>query len=421
MPEGTYTIDIPGFSDFIRIPALEDYELKRDRIERMRTRESAVPDFLQWIPSVITTLDDAQDLLFTGLVLAKPLLRRLPARLIPGLGWVLTANDALNLGTAVLGSTLAGRGPKPKALKTLVDLSSSKARRVTRVSQFLTDTQWFGFALQAPQAAEYLTGYGLQLGPLMGAISDTIWGTIRALGGSQVEFRGPPDDDVFEKSIEFLLEAPYEIFSGQILSEEDHTLLFAAGAVAAQVITERGASAKIAPRFEALSRTEVPVSRPWQRESIAALAAAGIRPDGPLRPFIPTPSPRPTFLEAAQLGAASTVRFEQEMRDLYGPTSRGTLSQLLYNQAGELLWEVVNGPGSLAAPDVDAFDKFIGVAIEFNIFPLHSLSPDELLAWFRQAQAQTFYRGTDVPGRGDLITSANEILGGWASRAIGWT
>lgn len=420
MPEGTYTIDIPGFSDFIRIPALEDYELKRDRIERMRTRESPVPDVLQWIPSVITTLDDAQDLLFTGLVLAKPLLTRLPTRLIPGLGWVLTANDALNLGTAVLGSTLAGRGPKPKAIKTLVDLSSSKARRVGRVADFLTTSQWLGFAIQAPQAAESLTGYGLQLGALMGAISDSVWGTIRTLGGEQVEFRGPPDDDVFEKSIEFLLEAPYEIFSGQILSEEDHTLLFAAGAVAAGVIAERGTTTKIAPRFETLSRTEIPVSRPWQRESIAALAAAGIRPDGPLRPFIPTPSPRPTFLQAAQLAAASTDRFQREMREVYGPTSRGTLAQLLYNQGGELLWDVVNGAGSLAAPDPDAFDKFIGVAVEFNVFPQHPLTAPELLAWYRQALAQAYYRGVDVPARGDLITAANETINGWMSREVGW-
>lgn len=420
MPEETYTIDLPGFSDFIRIPALEDYELKRDRIIRMITHESPVPEPLQWIPSVITMLDDAQDLLFTGLVLAKPLLTRLPSRFIPGLGWVLTANDTLNTGTAILASTLAGKGPKKAALNALEVLAGGKTRQANRVAQFLETSQWFGFAIQAPQATEFLTGYGLQLGTLMGAISDSVWGTIAALGGSQVEFRGPPEDNVFEKSIQFLLEVPYEVFGGQTLSEEDHTLLFAAGALAAGVISERGTTTKIAPRFEALSRTEVPVSRPWQRESIAALAAAGIRPDGPLRPFVPSPSPRPSFLDAARLGAASTVRFEQEMRQLYGPTSRGTLASMLLNQTGQLLWDFIHDQAASTVPVYDDFDIFLMTAIEFNIFPLRPISPQQLLAWYRAAQAQAYYRGAEVPNRSDLITAAAETIGGWTSREVGW-
>lgn len=94
---GAYTIDIPGLTDFIRIPALENEELKFQRWVRFKTQESVLPEPLRWIPGLINKLDDAQDLLFTFLVLARPLLKRLPARFLPGLGWVLLFNDLLNL------------------------------------------------------------------------------------------------------------------------------------------------------------------------------------------------------------------------------------------------------------------------------------------------------------------------------------
>lgn len=94
---GSYTIDLPGLTDFVRIPALENEELKFQRWIRFKTQEPLLPEPLRWIPGLINKLDDAQDLLFTALVLARPLLRKLPAWLLPGLGWLLLANDILNL------------------------------------------------------------------------------------------------------------------------------------------------------------------------------------------------------------------------------------------------------------------------------------------------------------------------------------
>lgn len=420
MPEDTYTIDLPGFSDFIKIPALEDMELKRERIARMQTHVSPVPEELQWIPSVITTLDNAQDLLFTGLVLAKPLLRKLPARFIPGIGWILVANDTLNAANAVLATALAGKGPKKHALVALAQNAVNKARRVARAADFLNTTQWLGFAIQAPQAIESLTGYGLQLGPLMGAISDSIWGAVGALQGSQVEFRGPPPDDILEKSIDFLLEAPQQIFGGQILSEDDHTLLLAAGSLAAGVISERGEPSAIPYRVNQLARTQIPLRRPWQASSIAALAAAGMLPGGPQRPFVPTPSPQPTFLQAAQLGAAATLRFQHEMRSIYGRTSRGTLVSMLMSQTGEALWDFIHPGAPSTKVEYDSFDIFLMTAIETNVFPSRPIASDELLNWYRGAMAQAYYRGADNPTRGDIQRAATETLGGWTSREVGW-
>lgn len=94
-----FTIDIPGVGDILRTPWTTSPSLRRQRIERMRTAKSVLPSGLAWVPKLINKLDDAQDLLFTGLALAWPLLRVVAPRLLGPLGVVLTINDVLNVGT----------------------------------------------------------------------------------------------------------------------------------------------------------------------------------------------------------------------------------------------------------------------------------------------------------------------------------
>ena len=94
-----YTINVPGVTDILRIPGLESEALRKERAQRMKQSRSGLPDFLKWIPPVLNKLDDAQDLLFTGLALAWPLLRFLPRAFLGPLGILLTVNDLLNVFT----------------------------------------------------------------------------------------------------------------------------------------------------------------------------------------------------------------------------------------------------------------------------------------------------------------------------------
>lgn len=94
-----YTVNIPGVTDILRVPGLETKELRRQRWERMQTSRSALPEPLRWIPPLLNKLDDAQDLLFTGLAIAWPLFKLLGKPFLGPLGWLLTINDILNLGT----------------------------------------------------------------------------------------------------------------------------------------------------------------------------------------------------------------------------------------------------------------------------------------------------------------------------------
>lgn len=94
-----FTVDVPGIQDILKVKDWESKQLRYERYQRFATAKSAVPKALQWIPPLLTKLDNAQDLLFTGLALAIPIIRRLAPRFIPGVGLLLTLNDILNLFT----------------------------------------------------------------------------------------------------------------------------------------------------------------------------------------------------------------------------------------------------------------------------------------------------------------------------------
>src|SRR3989337_4533376 len=150
MADEVYTVDIPGAADVFRvpIPGQDDEALRRQRIARMRSKRGALPESLDWIPPLITTLDDAQDMLIVGLTLAKPLLKRLPARFVPYLGWLLLANDVINRPTMLAGMITGGTGVKRSHLDALDIMNSNRLRRINKVSMFLSRTNWLGFALQ---------------------------------------------------------------------------------------------------------------------------------------------------------------------------------------------------------------------------------------------------------------------------------
>jgi hypothetical protein len=94
-----FTINVPGLTDILRIPGLDSPELRRERSRRFRQSRSPLPEVLQPLVRILNVLDDAQDLLFTGLALAYPLLKLVGPRIVPALGWALLVNDLLNAGT----------------------------------------------------------------------------------------------------------------------------------------------------------------------------------------------------------------------------------------------------------------------------------------------------------------------------------
>lgn len=160
----------------------EDYynELMR-KIEWYKSQASHVPEQLRWIPAIINILDDAQDMLITALYLARPFLKKVFTRPIPVVGWALTANDLLNLSTNALAGAMTPGLIKPSVLYSN-PLNDLKIKGAERYNAYIKSKVGFrsrlSFALQGLQVSDTLTGYGLQLGGVMGALSDTTWATL---------------------------------------------------------------------------------------------------------------------------------------------------------------------------------------------------------------------------------------------------
>ena len=304
-----YTVDLPGAADLFKfiIPALNDKALKKERIKRMREHKSTVPDFLQWIPPVITQIDDAQDLLTTALWLAKPLIKRLPTRFVPFVGWALTISDAANLINMILGMSMTPGLTKPDAHKKFKNNKFGKKDMTKRVADFLKPGGWkrkFGDIIQAAQASETVTGIGLTLGSVMGAASDFIWAPYRLARGERVEFRLPPEGDPATKAYRFLTQTPQQFWAKDILSPEDHAILLAAQSMATGIALDSGIQNND-ERINDLMQSQCPVYIPWDQPSIEALQEEGfdLSRENYYKPYIP--KDKPTFSEAIDLSFQS--------------------------------------------------------------------------------------------------------------------
>lgn len=68
---------------------------------------------------------------------------------------------------------------------------STTIKKLTKKQRIYNALPSFGKALEAAQAAQTITGYGLILGPFFGAITDTAWAGYRYINGQKVKFYMP--------------------------------------------------------------------------------------------------------------------------------------------------------------------------------------------------------------------------------------
>lgn len=415
MPEQNYVINIPGATDIIRIPALEDKSLKQARYLRMiqAAETSTIPEPLRWIPTAINYLDDAQDLLFTALVLSKPLLRRLPARLIPGLGWILTANDLLNAMTAVLGSAVTGKSGKPESANVLELMFGGREKRLSRVANFMGKTPWGGFLLQAGQAMESLTGYGISLGAIMGALTDTIWAPIRAAQGAQITVQGPPPADPYGKALRYITQHVNGVHAGQIFSKEDHELTIAAASAAMQIIIDRSPPDSVENRLEQLQNDVFPNFEPWSQTSREVLTENKVDLTKPLRPFTPTLKDNPTFLQVSQISGARYKKWEQEVAARLGKNTRSSIFGMLNDQGGEEIAKWLIPGRTFATWDPDEITRVYLRAMHLNIWPIDWTSTAQLRQYLILGRQEAIFSDHRSPSEADLKRAAIRSSSGW--------
>jgi hypothetical protein len=412
-----YTINIPGIQDVVRIGAYESKELKRQRWLRYQATKNPAPAGAQSAARLLNWIDDAQDLLFTALALAWPLLRRLPLRMLPGLGWVLAVNDILNLMTCMLGFIARPGITKPECFNLLSIVKPARFYKAGRAAKFLAKFPTWGFVLQAPQALFTVTrdilglpGYGVLPGPIMGMLSDFFWGLLRSSPGTAVRFNGPPPADISSKAMRYLLQPPYHHGASQAFSLEDHLMLSAATSIASQILTLLPMTDDMPERGELLLTLPVPVFTPWTESSLEVALEVGWDPGlearDPTSPDLRTP----TYGDVLRQITLDWHGVEGELAIEHGSTTLGTVNSMLVYESGDRILNWLNGGAQLAEPVFSQNEITFARQFEFQIFPPEEMTPLGLEHYLTLAIETAHARGAGQVSIADLQTVRDQFF-----------
>jgi len=375
-PAGTYTIDIPGMRDIFKLPLgyMNDKDLKRQRIKRFKTHKTPVPESFNWIPDVITKLDNAQDLVYTAFFIARPLLRRLPARFIPFIGWAILAMDIANLINGVLGFAMTPGMNKPCMRKTVKGYRRPKKLLYESWRSFMAPAgwrRWIGFALQAPQALESVTGYGLILGSIMGSISDTLWSIPRALSGDKIVWRGPPPADPVSKAFNYLTSDIFHYNMKDILSPEEHALILIAHNAALSIIFSAGAPIDF-ERTNTIQNIPVITHEPWELSTLEVLEEEGIDIREDIDAF--SPIKNPTYDQAVLDSINQWHDWEQNLRG-FADKSNYDWWSTVYQVYTEASYDVLEKATGVLQDDFLEDDYKVKAATELAALDIMPLIP----------------------------------------------
>jgi len=193
------TIWVPSLSDVFRLPSLWQWlgenEEKRRKAFFAHLKTQPVPEFAKKMQRIAKLTDDIEDYMSTlevaGYWAWKATSRFMPAiankiggKIIPGIGWYMTAMDLLNLGTAAFSFSSiplsakrfmeGGRHLHPNAIK-------ARLKNPENIKKWKPH---LGSYLEVAQASEDLFGVGIRLGALFGFLSDCFWGTAQYVAGN---------------------------------------------------------------------------------------------------------------------------------------------------------------------------------------------------------------------------------------------
>lgn len=193
--EDGFLVKVPDWRDIFQLqndPVFgSDDKAQRTADAREALERSPTPPALVEVGELLTTLDDIQDEAAT-LAIVLMIAEKLAGRAIPGVGWVATAADAINviyaLSSKATGSSLPGRRGKRAATDKARASSGGLSARLEELRRSGDLKIGIGDILQGLQATDSMFGVGIEIGAIMGFLQDAFWGGIR---GAEFEARGP--------------------------------------------------------------------------------------------------------------------------------------------------------------------------------------------------------------------------------------
>lgn len=241
-----YTIRIPQWDDIVHLTpdALKTkQEIKAEKKEALtRILESPAPEWQRKYSTAMTWIDDIQDTSSVVYPLLKGLFKIAPkafAKAAPIIGWLSTAYDILNILTAIGTAPLSPMKGKREVCKAWKNNPFSKEARLSRINHIKNWKPNWADAIQAAQVSDNLFGFGLSLGGIMGAITDSISGAYRYLNGEKVRWSfDPPDVGDLEKLGSRGMKAAAAISSqGQVFSETQHFWTYVTAALSSMLLS----------------------------------------------------------------------------------------------------------------------------------------------------------------------------------------
>ena len=196
-----FRVRFPGWDDVVHFQPRSWADEETYQAQRAQWLEdvarSPSPKVVTDFARIGMEIDNVQDALVT-LSVAGRVATKLTGRLLPGVGWIATAADVLNLLNVFYPPTLGdvtrwftGKGGKRKALEYARLQGGTYRRRLEETLKTGKVGFGLGEALQVLQTADWLFGVGIVLGPIFGASQDAVFGLLR---GS--EFDLPPMAEV---------------------------------------------------------------------------------------------------------------------------------------------------------------------------------------------------------------------------------
>jgi len=196
--------------------------VERRRETARRINNSPTPEVVREIGEIMTIIDNVQDGLITLTYaarllapLAAKIAPRLLAKAVPVVGWISLASDVLNL-LQILNWLKSPRSAGKRGLLRVLEASPTlRGKKLLAYNKLGDLLPSFSEAIQVAQTSDWLFGYGVSLGPLMGFVQDGISGLVREFvpGGGEVTVRGVPFVDDFGLGIQGQLYAHPDITS----------------------------------------------------------------------------------------------------------------------------------------------------------------------------------------------------------------
>jgi len=380
----------------------------------MQRESSPIPQALRWIPTVINYLDNIEDFLIVTLTIAKPILKRLPLRFIPYIGWLLFIDDVLNLTNLMLGTALGGRSFKRATLKSVAKMVTRRPRAIQRVADFMGPTAMLPFWLQAGQVLESITGYGLALGGIMGLVTDSFWSVIRSIEGNHIVIKGNNDLDILGKAASIMVQNQQMPWMYDILTPKEHKNAMLAHNIAAQIVAENFTAEMLTSRLNLGGELSYPLWEPWNPVTIEVINENKIPfsgdPENGSLPYLPVQYAYPTYSDVFNMSAAAVDNFEYQMQNVFGRhNTDGMIANMAWLESTENLLEKIHGVGwskpIYSGMEIDAYH-----AIEYGIFPSYQIDDETFLNWMRAARDRSAQKGKSHATFEDLRDTCIELI-----------